>query len=52
MNLPPCHIHSPLHQQWLARVSELEAEGLDTSDAQSIADMELETPRPTPNRQH
>jgi len=42
MNLPPCHQDSPLHSLWLARVQELESEGLDTSDAQGIADMEFE----------
>jgi hypothetical protein len=38
---PPSHIDSPLHPAWLARVAELESEGCDTSDAQSIADIEL-----------
>jgi hypothetical protein len=37
-NSPPCHITSPLHSAWLAKVAQLEAEGCDTSDAQSIAD--------------
>lgn len=37
-NLPPCHVTSPLHSAWLAKVAELEAEGCETSDAQSIAD--------------
>jgi hypothetical protein len=39
--LPPCHTDSPLHPAWLARVAELEAEGCDTSDAQAIADIEM-----------
>lgn len=42
MILPPCHQESPLHSKWIARVQELENEGLDTSDAQGIADMEFE----------
>jgi len=42
MSLPPCHQDSPLHSAWIARVQELENEGLDTSDAQGIADMEFE----------
>ena len=42
MNLPACHQDSPKHSAWLARVQELENEGLDTSDAQGIADMEFE----------
>ena len=42
MNLPACHHDSPKHSAWLARVQELENEGLDTSDAQGIADMELD----------
>lgn len=41
-NLPACHWKSPRHSMWIARVQELENEGLDTSDAQGIADMELE----------
>ena len=41
-HLPACHWKSPRHSLWLARVQELENEGLDTSDAQGIADMELE----------
>lgn len=41
MTLPPFHQESPLHYKWIARVQELENEGLDTSDAQGIADMEL-----------
>jgi hypothetical protein len=43
MKLPPCHQDSPLHDAWLARVEELESEGLDRSDAQGIADMEINT---------
>lgn len=42
MTRPPCHQESPLHYKWLARVQELENEGLDTSDAQGVADMEFE----------
>lgn len=42
MNLPPCHQDSPRHSLWIARVQELENEGLDTSDAQGVADMEFE----------
>ena len=42
MNLPPCHIQSQFHLAWVARVAELENEGLDRSDAQGIADMEFE----------
>jgi uncharacterized protein YoaH (UPF0181 family) len=36
----PSYRHHPQHQQYLQRVQELEAQGLTTSDAQSIADME------------
>lgn len=39
--LPPCHQESPMHDAWLARVQQLEDEGLDTGDAQGIADMEF-----------
>jgi hypothetical protein len=42
MKLPPSHQGSPRHTEWLARVIQLESEGLDTSDAQGIADMEAE----------
>jgi len=42
MKLPPSHQDSPRHSDWLARVNQLESEGLDTSDAQGIADMEAE----------
>jgi hypothetical protein len=42
MKLPPSHQDSPRHSDWLARVQQLESEGLDTSDAQGIADMEME----------
>jgi hypothetical protein len=42
MKLPPSHQDSPRHTDWLARVNQLESEGLDTSDAQGIADMEAE----------
>ena len=42
MKFPPSHQDSPSHQEWLARVQQLESEGLDTSDAQGIADMEAE----------
>jgi hypothetical protein len=41
MKYPPCHEESPLHDQWVKRVQQLESEGLDTSDAKSIADMEI-----------
>ena len=40
--LPASHKDSPLNKQWEARVAELEQEGLDTSDAQAIADMEID----------
>jgi hypothetical protein len=39
--LPPCHQDSARHQEWLARVEQLESEGLDRSDAQGIADIEI-----------
>ena len=42
MKLPPSHQDSPRHTEWLARVIQLESEGLDRSDAQGIADMEAE----------
>jgi hypothetical protein len=42
MKLPPSHQGSPRHTEWLARVNQLESEGLDRSDAQGIADMEAE----------
>lgn len=42
MKLPPSHHDSPRHTDWLARVIQLESEGLDRSDAQGIADMEAE----------
>ena len=42
MKLPPSHQDSPRHTDWLARVTQLESEGLDRSDAQGIADMEAE----------
>jgi len=42
MKLPPSHHDSPRHSEWLARVNQLESEGLDRSDAQGIADMEAE----------
>ena len=45
-SLPPSHVDSPFHFKWLARIAELEAEGCDTSDAQSIADIELAIPAP------
>jgi hypothetical protein len=41
MKLPPSHQGSPRHSEWIARVQQLESEGLDTSDAQGIADMEM-----------
>jgi hypothetical protein len=46
-HLPACHWKSPRHKEWLARVEQLESEGLDRSDAQSIADMEMETTKTT-----
>lgn len=42
MKLPSCHQDSPNHEQWVKRVKELEDEGMDTSDAQAIADMEID----------
>jgi hypothetical protein len=39
--LPACHQDSQRHKEWVARVEQLESEGLDTSDAQGIADMEI-----------
>lgn len=39
--LPPCHKDSPLHDKWLAIVRKMEEKGCDTSDAQSIADIEV-----------
>ena len=42
MTYPPSHQDSPRHSEWIARVNQLESEGLDTSDAQGIADMEAE----------
>lgn len=42
MKIPPSHQDSPRHTDWLARVKQLEIEGLDRSDAQGIADMEEE----------
>ena len=41
MKLPACHEDHPRHKEYCARVEELEAEGLDTSDAQGIADIEF-----------
>ena len=45
MTYPPSHQDSPRHSEWIARVQQLESEGLDTSDAQGIADMEIEQTR-------
>ena len=42
MKLPACHQYSPKHEQWVKRVEELEKEGCDRSDAQGIADMEID----------
>lgn len=39
--LPPSHVDSPLYDKWLAIVTQMEAEGCDRSDAQSIADVEV-----------
>jgi hypothetical protein len=38
---PACHQESPRHKEWIARVQQLESEGLETSDAQGISDMEI-----------
>jgi hypothetical protein len=40
--LPPCHQESSRHKDWIARVEQLEGEGLGRSDAQGIADMEFQ----------
>lgn len=40
--LTACETAHPDHDKWLALVAELESEGLSTSDAQSIADIEFE----------
>jgi hypothetical protein len=42
MKLPACHENSPKHQEWVKRVEKLEKEGCDRSDAQGIADMEID----------
>lgn len=41
MNLPASHEKHPRHADYCARVEELEREGLCTSDAQAIADLEF-----------
>jgi hypothetical protein len=41
MNIEPSNINHPLHDKWLQLVAQFEAEGCDTSDAQSLADIEL-----------
>ena len=41
IELPPSHVDSPLYAKWIAIVEQMEAEGCDTSDAQSIADIEV-----------
>jgi len=41
--LPPCHNDSPLHDKWLTIVAQMEEEGCNTSDAQSMADIEVKT---------
>lgn len=41
MTLPASHQDSPEHAAYCARVEELEAEGLCTSDAQGVADVEF-----------
>jgi len=50
MILPPSHQDSQRHCEWIAMVNQLESEGLDTSDAQGIADMELENTEKNDNR--
>jgi hypothetical protein len=37
----PSHVNHPRHDDWTARVAALEEEGLTTSDAQGIADLEF-----------
>jgi hypothetical protein len=39
--LPPSHVDSPYFEEWVRIVEEMEAEGCTTSDAQSIADVEI-----------
>lgn len=41
MILPASHQDSPEYEAYCARVEELEAEGLCTSDAQGVADVEF-----------
>jgi hypothetical protein len=41
-----CETAHPDHEKWLALVAELENEGIDRSDAQSIADIEFENKQP------
>lgn len=41
MILPAPHQDSPEYEAYCARVEELEAEGLTTSDAQGVADVEF-----------
>lgn len=41
MKLPASHEDHPRHVEYCARVEELEAEGLCTSDAQGVADYEF-----------
>ena len=41
MTLPPSHQDSPHFDAYCARVEALEAEGLTTSDAQGVADVEF-----------
>jgi hypothetical protein len=45
MILPASHQDSPEHEAYCARVEELEAEGLTTSDAQGVADVEFQRRR-------
>lgn len=40
--ITPCETTHPDHDKWLALVAELESEGVTTSDAQSIADIEFD----------
>lgn len=41
MKLPASHEDHPRHKEYCTRVDELEAEGLTTSDAQGVTDMEF-----------
>lgn len=39
--IPPSHVESPHYEAYCKRVAELEAEGLTTSDAQGVADVQF-----------